>query len=199
MNSCFNASDLISSCVRGNKIILDEWDARQSVGVYRDRKAWVFPRVLVPSLGKCFEPRLSSGITLAGCVRPTCTFVHVRSYVLLSAFLSRSSKVDGYKTRRRNETAGIYRRWWISRHGARRGGVEFFFHLYRCLPSCVYAGKKGEKLYLSPLSTSARVALMDTGFGIALLRSRNAWQCRFLAIACIIAFSNRMYNCAASN
>lgn len=145
-------------------------------------KPWVFPRVLAWKM--LWAKDLSSGITLAGCIRPTCTYVCSSE----RAFLSCSSKVDGYKTRRRNETAGYIVDGEY--HKARDEAWNFSFTSTVYRPARV-RGKKGEKLYLSPLSTPARVALlMDTGFGIALLRSRNAWQCRFLAIACIIAFSN---------
>lgn len=158
---------------------------RDNPSVYIATVKRVFPRVLVPSLGKCFEPRLSSGITLAGCIWSTCTYVRSSE----RAFLSCSSKVDGYKTRRRNETAGyiVDGEYHDKARDEAAWNFSFTSTVYR---SARVRGKKGEKLYLSPLFTPARVALMDTGFGIALLRSRNAWQCRFLAIACIIAFSN---------
>jgi len=163
---------------------------RDNPSVYRDRKAWVFPRILVPSLGKCFEPRLSSGITLAGCIRPTCTYVCTFFWTRVPLLFFKGRRLQ---TRRRNETAGciVDGEYHDMARDEAAWNFSFTSTVYR--PARV-RGKKGEKLYLSPLSTPARVALMDTGFGIALLRSRNAWQCRFLAIACIIAFSNWMYN-----
>lgn len=67
------------------------------------------------------------------------------------AFLSCSSKVDDYKTRRRNETAGyMLRRWRISRRGARDEAVwNFSFtSVYR---SRARTREKRERNCISPL------------------------------------------------
>lgn len=188
MNSRFNASDLIPSrrVFEGGNIrrMTRDNPPRRYIATIKhgSSHARSYPA------GKCFEPRLSSGITLAGCIRPTRTYVR-SSEGARSPLVPQRSTVTKRAGETRRLDRGICTRRWREYHDmacetrrgeARRRGI------FLLPPSAAVCARvhteKGREIVSPPpspplpLFTPARVALMDTGFGIALLRSRNAWR-----------------------